>query len=154
MNKLFLAFLLSLTPVGELRAGLPVALLSGIPVWLAYFICVFANILVFPLLFIFLEFIHHRFMHYDHYRSAFDRYMERVRRKTHKKVEKYGYVGLFLLVAIPLPFTGAYTGTLAAWFFGMNKIKSFIAVALGVLTAGLIVLSIFFGGLGIFNGVF
>ena len=154
MNQFIIAFLLSMTPVGELRAGLPVALVSGIPAWLALLLCVVANILVFPLLFIFLEFIHNKFMHYNHYRSAFDRYMERIRRSTHKKIEKYGYVGLFLLVAIPLPFTGAYTGTVAAWFFGMDRFKSFIAVALGVLTAGLIVLSIYFGGVGIFNGIF
>lgn len=154
MNSIILTFLISLTPVGELRAGLPFALLSGLPVWFSYVLSVFANILIFPLVFFFLEFIHKKFMHQDHYRSAFDKYMERVRRKTHKKIEKYGYFGLFLLVAIPLPFTGAYTGTLAAWFFGMNKLKSFIAVSLGVATAGLIVLLIFFSGIKIFNGLF
>ena len=154
MNSLVISFFLSLTPVGELRAGLPFALVSGVPVWLAYFVCITANILVFPLLFFFLEFVHKRFLRHDHYRSAFDKYMESVRRRAHKKIERFGYVGLFLLVAVPLPFTGAYTGTLAAWFFGMDKLKSFIAVALGVMVAGLIVLSVYFGGLGLFNGLF
>lgn len=151
MNYLIFAFLISMTPIGELRAGLPFALFNGSPIWFAYLICVTANILIFPLLFIFLEFIHHKFMHYDHYRSAFDRFMEKVRKRAHKKVEKYGYLGLFLLVAIPLPFTGAYTGTIAAWFFGMDRLKSFIAVSLGVLTAGLIVLSLYFGSVSIFG---
>lgn len=150
MNPYIIAFLFSLTPVGELRAGLPYALLSGIPVWLAFLICIIANILIFPILMFFLEFIHHRFMHYNHYRSAFDKFMAKVRKRSHEKIEKYGYIGLFLLVAIPLPFTGAYTGTAAAWFFGMNKVKSFIAIFLGIVTAGLIVLSVSLGGLKLF----
>ncbi len=153
MNPYIFAFLISLTPIGELRAGLPFALFNEIPVWPAFFICVIANILIFPILMFFLKVIHHRFMHYDHYRSAFDKFMERTRKKAHKKIEKFGYVGLFLLVAIPLPFTGAYTGTVAAWFFGMNKWKSFLAVSLGVITAGLIVLSVVQGGINIFNGL-
>lgn len=152
MSDFFLAFLLSLTPVGELRAGLPFALYSGVPFWLAFFICILANILVFPLVFIFLEFVHKRFLHLKHYRCAFDIFMEKVRKRSHKKIEKYGYFGLFLLVAIPLPFTGAYTGTVAAWFFGMDRVKSFIAISLGVITAGIIVSIIYFSGVGFFNG--
>ena len=63
----------------------------------------------------------------------------RIRRKLHKKVEKYGYFGLTLFVAVPLPITGAWTGTLGAWFFGMDKLKSTLAILLGVLIAGIIV---------------
>ena len=153
MNNIILAFLFSMTPFGELRAGLPYAIFSGLSPSIALLVCVVANFLIVPILFFFLEFIHKKFLHYDHYRSAFDRFMERTRKKAHAKIEKYGYVGIFLLVAIPLPFTGAYTGTVAAWFFGMNKIKSFIAVSLGVFVAGLIVLSVVQGGIGIFNGL-
>ncbi len=55
------------------------------------------------------------------------------------KVDKYGYWGLALFVAIPLPITGAYTGTLGAWVLGMDPKKTFLAVALGALIAGIIV---------------
>jgi len=151
MNPIFLAVLLSLTPFGELRAGLPVAVVSGVPVWLALFVCVVANFLVVPVLFFFLEFVHHHFLHFDHYRSAFDRFMDKARKRSQNKIEKYGYFGLFLLVAVPLPFTGAYTGSLAAWFFGLDKLKSFIAIFLGILVAGLIVLSVSVGGVKFFS---
>ncbi len=151
MINIIIAFLLSMTPFGELRAGLPFAIIKGIDPATALLVCIVGNFLIVPILFFFLEFIHHRFMHYNHYRSAFDKFMERTRRKAQSKVEKYGYLGIFFLVAIPLPLTGAYTGTLAAWFFGMNKTKSLIAISLGIIVAGLIVLSISLGGLKIFT---
>lgn len=149
--RLLLAALLSMTPVGELRAGIPYALATGTPVWLALLICVAANVLVIPIVFFFLQFIHNKLLHTDHYRAAFDYFMERTRKRAHAKVEKYGYAGLFILTAIPLPFTGAYTASLAAWFFGMKKWKSFFAIGAGVLAAGLIMLSVSYGGLSLFG---
>lgn len=149
--SLFLAALLSMTPVGELRAGIPYAVATGSPFWLAFLVCAFANMLVIPIGFFFLELIHHRLLHTRHYRSAFDYFMERTRRNSERKVEKYGYAGLFLLTAIPLPFTGAYTATLAAWFFGMNKWKAFLSIAIGVVAAGLIMTSVSYGGFRLFG---
>jgi uncharacterized membrane protein len=58
-------------------------------------------------------------------------------------VEKYGYAGLALFVAIPLPITGAYTGTLGAWILGMNRRKTMLAVLGGVIIAGVIVATVF-----------
>jgi uncharacterized membrane protein len=55
-------------------------------------------------------------------------------------VDKYGFWGLFAFVAVPLPFTGAYTGTILAWLLGMHWKKAFPSVALGVLAAGGIIL--------------
>jgi len=149
--KLLIAALLSMTPVGELRAGIPYAIAAGAPVWLALFVCVLANIAIIPVVFFFLEIIHSKLLHTKHYRAAFDYFMERTRKRAHEKVEKYGYAGLFLLTAIPFPFTGAYTATLAAWFFGMKKWKSFFVISLGVFTAGLIMLSVSYGGLTLFG---
>ena len=54
-------------------------------------------------------------------------------------VERYGYLGIMLFVAIPLPITGAWTGTLGAWILGMDRRKSILAVAAGVVIAGVIV---------------
>jgi uncharacterized membrane protein len=72
----------------------------------------------------------------------FDRIVERSRRKVHAKVEKYGYAGLILFVAIPLPITGAYTGTLGAWILGMDRRKTVLAVFGGVIIAGIIVATV------------
>ena len=146
MNVLLATFLLSLVPVGELRIALPFALALGVNPFFAFLVSVLGNLVIIPLVYFFLEFVHHRFLHYDHYQNIFDRFMERTRKKVSPKIARWGYLGLALFVAVPLPVTGAYTGTLAAWFFGLDKYKSFLAISLGVLIAGLIIL---FAGLGI-----
>ena len=133
MNNILWVALLSMTPIGELRAGIPFALASGMNPWLAYFVCVVANSIVVPILFFFLEWVHNHFLHLPGYRTAFDKFMESTRKKTSKLINKYGVFGLTLFVAVPLPVTGAYTATLAAWFFGMNKLKTFISIFIGVL---------------------
>lgn len=137
---------MSVLPVAELRGGIPVALLLGIHPILAYTVCVLANLTVVPLVYIFLEKIHHHLMPISIYRDVFDRYVGKTRSRLHIKVEKWGYFGLTVFVAIPLPVTGAYTGTLGAWFLGMNKLKSFLAIALGVCIAGLIVTTVVLSG--------
>ena len=63
-------------------------------------------------------------------------------------VDKYGFWGLPLFVAVPLPLTGAYTGTILAWLLDMNWKKAFPAVSLGVLVAGIVVLLITLGVTG------
>jgi len=147
VNALLLAILLSMAPITELRAGIPVALAAGYNPWVAFTLCYLANIAVLPLIFVLLEFFHHRFMHHDGYRSRFDRYMERTRTKVHPYIVKYGMPGLAVFVAIPFPGTGAWTAMAAAWFLGMPKAKAFAAVSVGVFAAGLLILTVSFSGL-------
>ena len=70
----------------------------------------------------------------------FDRHPDNLRKRGEHKVEKYGFWGLFRFVALPLPITGAYTGTILAWLPGMDWKKAFPAVGLGVIMAGVVVL--------------
>jgi uncharacterized membrane protein len=109
------------------------------PVLEAYFIAVFFNALVAPLAFIFLETFHKLFYRWAFYASVFDRFVERSRHKVHAKVERYGYLGIMLFVAVPLPITGAWTGTLGAWILGLGRRKTMMVVAGGVLISGIIV---------------
>ncbi|RJQ21858.1 ligand-binding protein SH3 [Candidatus Woesearchaeota archaeon] len=146
MNGLVIAVLLSMAPLTELRAGIPVGIAAGYNPVLVFVLCYLANVAVLPVVFVFFEFIHRRFMHHDGYRSRFDRYMERTRRKVHPYVEKYGIPGFALFVALPLPGTGAWTGMAAAWFLGMSRPKAFAAVAVGVFAAGLLVMGVTLGG--------
>ena len=125
MHSLIWGIIWSLLPVSELRGGIPVALANGVNPFLAYFACVFANLLVVPIVFLFLNTAHIILMKINIYKSTFNNFLKNVHRKTHKKVEKYGFLGLTLFVMIPLPITGAYTGTIAAWLFGMKKTKAF-----------------------------
>jgi uncharacterized membrane protein len=151
MNPILKIIIFSLLPISELRGGIPMGLSSGLPLSVVFPVAVLSNILVFPIFYLFLTFIHDLLMKVSFYRRYFDFFLERTRRKVGPKVEKYGYLGLTLFVAIPLPVTGAYTGTLGAWFFKMKKRKSFLAVFLGVIIAGIIVSIVSVFGIHIFD---
>jgi uncharacterized membrane protein len=139
--------LLCLLPIAELRGGIPYAYFqSQIPIVPAYIMCVVTNAFVGPLVYFFLSTIHKLLIKWDAYKKFFERVVERTRGKIHKKVEKYGVLGITLFVAIPLPITGAYTGALGAWILGISKLKTFLAVTLGVIIAGIIVSLVVLGG--------
>jgi len=148
MNPLFLAILLSMSPISELRGGIPYALSQGFSVQNAFLVCVLANIVAAVLIMVFLTFLHSFFLRFLFYRKTFDYFIERARIKS-KKMEKdmgnWGYLALCIFVAIPLPMTGAWTGTLIAWLLGLDKIKSVSAIALGVVIAGVIVTLVYLG---------
>lgn len=131
----------SILPVFELRGGIPVAIASGASWFSAFFFCVGANILVIGPIFFFLDYIHEHLMKIRTYNRVFNLYLNRVRKKAEEKFAKYKweYFVLFLFVAIPMPGTGAYTGCLIAWFFELDRKKSYISIALGVITAGIVV---------------
>ena len=124
---------------------------NEIPFYIAWPVCVGLNALVAPLVYIFLATFHKLFYKWSFYKNLFDRIIENARNKLHDKVEKYGYLGVTLFVAIPLPITGAYTGTLGAWILGLEKRKIFLSVLIGVIISGTIVTSIVLFGHGAFS---
>jgi uncharacterized membrane protein len=147
MRDVLLVLLASASPISELRGGIPLGIALGIEPAATFFLSVATNILVFfPVRFILVAF----------YRKVltrlplFDRYLERVRSRGRLPVEKYGLLGLALFVAVPLPMTGAYTGTILSWLLDMDWKRSFLGVAIGVVIAGVIVLCV---TLGIVAGV-
>jgi uncharacterized membrane protein len=145
------AVLLSILPIAELRGSIPFSLANGMPVWAAFALCVAANMLVGPIAWLFLSTLHQLLSRWRPYARLFERLVERARRKVHAAVERYGYWGLVVFVAIPLPFTGAWTGTLGAWVLGMKVRRSLLAVALGVLIAGVVVTAVAFFGIKAFS---
>ncbi|MBT3571201.1 MAG: small multi-drug export protein [Flavobacteriales bacterium] len=152
MNSiLFYAILLSLFPIAELRGGIPYALANNINPFVAYFVCVGANILAFPIVFFFLEFLHPLFLKIDFYKNLFDKFVIKTREKLNDKIKKYGFWGLMIFVMIPLPVTGAYTGSFAAWLFNIPKKKAFLSVVLGVVISGIIVTTIMLTGIEAFQ---
>ncbi len=139
MEEILKAIGISLLPIGELRAGIPFALVKGINPLVAYLVCCGANIMVYPLTFIFLSTFHKGLIKWSLYESVFSFFEKRVQKKLEGPIQKYGFWALMIFVMIPLPVTGAYSGTLAAWAFKIPKAKGFLAVSLGVLIAGVIV---------------
>lgn len=138
-TTLLLTALLALAPISELRGAIPFAVLRGISLPVAVLISIGFNALVPLVVFVFLSTLHKFLYRWNLYRGFFDRFVEKTRMKVHPKVEKYGYLGLLLFVAIPLPVTGAWTGTLGAWILGMQKRKAVPAIIAGVCIAGIIV---------------
>jgi len=141
-EKIAQVLLTTVLPISELRGGIPLGISFGLDPLFTYFITVIANILIFFPIFFILRLFYDKLL----YRiPLFDKYLNLVRKRGEPVVEKYGFLGLALFVAIPLPITGAYTGTILAWLIGMDWRKAFPAVALGVVIAGGIVLLITLG---------
>lgn len=138
---------LTFLPISELRGGIPYALANEMNIFLAYGLAVLVNSLIAPILFIFFNTFHKLLYKLNFYKIFFDAVVRRSRQKVHKQVEKYGYWGLALFVAVPLPITGAYTGTIGAWILGMDFKKSFLAITAGVCISGLVVSIIFYFGI-------
>ena len=120
---------LTWVPWIELRAAIPLAVQQGEQVYLP--LILLANLAIFWPGSLFLDVVYHRIPE----GSWLHRKLEGIRVKAHPLVEKYGIFGLAVFVAIPLPGTGAYSGTAAAWLLGMDRKKAFLGVSLGVCVA-------------------
>jgi uncharacterized membrane protein len=131
--------LLSAAPVAELRGGLPYALARGATPATAFAAAVAANLAIVPLLLLLLSRIERLLRRWAWSRTVLERVLSRTRRKS-RLVERFGAVGLVLLVAIPLPGTGAWTGCFVALVLGVPFRRSLPLIGLGVLIAGVLVL--------------
>ena len=147
----FITAFLSFLPISELRGAIPFAIANGIPWYAAYPMAAFLNALVAPACWIFLSTLHKLFLKMSWYVNFFERFVERARRKLHNKVERWGWLGIAVFVAIPLPITGAWTGTLGAWVLGLSRRRTMIAVILGVTIAGAVVTSVVMLGIQALN---
>jgi len=133
---------ITLAPITELRGGIPVGISLGLDPLFTFFMAIVANALLFFPIFFVLRLFYDKFLSRI---QIFNRYLDSVRRRGKPKVDKYGFLGLVLLVGIPLPVTGVYTATILSWLLGMDWRKAFPAIALGVVMAGVIVLLITLG---------
>ena len=146
MTYIITAFL-TLLPISELRGAIPYAIANGLSPVFTWFYCVIVNATVGPLVYIFLSTVHKILIRFTWYKNLFERFVEKTRHKVEKKVKKYGYLGITLFVAIPLPITGAYTGTLGSWILGLERKKTFLSVLIGVMISGTIVMTITYFGI-------
>ena len=153
-NTLIESFLFSILPISELRGGIPYAIFNDIHPLTAYIVCVVANILVFPIVYFFLEVIHPIFLKISFYKNLFDKIVIRTRKKLGLKIKKYGFWAIMIFVMIPLPVTGVYTGTLASWLFDIPKKRSFLSIVLGVIISGLIMTGISLFGSEVIKDLF
>ena len=146
-----ITFLISMIPLVELRGAVPYAISSGIPLWQALLIGVIGNMLPVPIIFFFARHILEWGKEKPVIGNFFTWCLNKGHRGGQKLEEAAGNKGIFwallLFVGIPLPGTGAWTGTLAASILDWDFKRSVLAVMLGVILAGLIMgtLSLLFG---------
>jgi uncharacterized membrane protein len=131
-QDILFTFLISFSPFGEARAGIPYGELVGLPILWVFFIGLTANLLVFPVFYKVIELANKHLWKNPLYKRTAIYLSSRARTKTKTIIKKYGVWGLMVFVMIPLPVTGAYIGTIAAYIFGISYKKSLIAISSGI----------------------
>lgn len=138
LPKEWIILIVSALPVTELRLAIPLGLSFGMPWEKVFMLSVIGNIIpVAPILF-FLSPVSQRLRRFKVWARFFDWLFERTREKA-KTIQKYEALGLALFIAIPLPVTGAWTGSIAASLFKIRFRYAFIAAIAGIICAGIIV---------------
>lgn len=145
----------SALPVIELRGGIPMGAALGLPWWQSYIFAVIGNMLPVPMILLFVRsFI--GWMNNSRFRfcNKIAGSLERKAEKNRPRIERYAFWGITLFVAIPLPMTGAWTGTLVCAMIREKFWKAMLAAFVGVLIAGAIMTIVSYGGVALFKGIF
>ena len=145
-------FFCSMIPIIELRGAVPMGWAMGLEWWQTYIISVLGNMVPVPFILLFIRAI----LAWMERIPCFEKMVRWLRAKAEKgrgKVEKYAVIGLAVFVAIPLPGTGAWTGSLVAALMGMRFPKAVISAVVGVLAAGVIMSLLSYGVVAAFGAV-
>lgn len=157
LKHYIMIFFVSMVPIVELRGAIPISQGFGLPLLQSYIICVIGNMFPVPVIFFFARKVLIWGKDKKFIGGFFTWCLDKGERGGEKLKEKAGkglYVALLLFVGIPLPGTGAWTGTLAASFLDMDFKKSVIACMGGVLLAGVIMGVGSVAGVSFFNALF
>ena len=147
ISKEVIIFIISLMPILELRGGLLAASLLDVEFVKAASICVIGNVLPIPFVLLFLKYVLTLFEKWNVTKKIVS-WLEKKVEEKREQIDKYGYLGLIIFVGIPLPGTGAWTGSLLAVMLGMNRKKSFVCILIGVALAAVIMSILSYGILG------
>ena len=141
----------SMIPIIELRGAIPMGAIFGMPWWQSYVLSVVGNMLPVPIILLFvktvLDFMLRCRVKFFNKVAA---YVYGKAEKNRAKIEKYSFWGVAIFVGIPLPMTGAWTGSLVAAFINMKFWRAFFSALIGVLAAGVIMTLVSYGFVAIF----
>jgi len=152
-GEFVLTMLVSMIPIIELRGGIPFGVAVGLPYPAAFAAAVLGNILPAPFIVVYIRRI---FQWMRRRLPKLNSMVDKLEKKAHlkgEKVSRYKYLGLTLFVGIPLPGTGAWTGSMAAAFLDMPLRKALPSIILGVLLAGCIMTALTSVGVNVFSTV-
>ncbi len=157
MVKYLIVFLISMVPIVELRGALPIGIGMGLNPIACYIICIIGNMLPVPIIFFFAR----KILIWGKDKKYIGKFFtfcyekgEKGGQKLRGKADRGIYIALLLFVGIPLPGTGAWTGTLAASFLDLDFKKSVLACMGGVLLAGIIMALASMGIFGVAGQIF
>ena len=145
IGKILMTLVISMVPVIELRGAIPIAIANGLNFPTALLVSFIGNLIPVPFIIIFIKKIFAWMRKLSPKLNTLVKKLEERAEKKSDVVQKYAFWGLFILVAIPLPGTGAWTGALVAAMLNMRMKAAFPAIALGVAGAGAIVTFITYG---------
>ncbi|MGI6107508.1 MAG: COG2426 family protein [Lachnospiraceae bacterium] len=157
MKNYLLIFLVSMVPLVELRGAIPISQGMGLPLIPSYIVCIIGNMVPVPIIYLFAR----KVLEWGSDKKVIGKFFtwclqkgEKGGQKLQEKAGRGLFVALMLFVAIPLPGTGAWTGTLAASILDMDFKSSVLAVMLGVLIAGVIMMLVSVGAFGAIRAAF
>ena len=139
MNKTLITFLISMVPVVELRGAIPYGFANGVNPVLCFILSVIGNLLPVPFVILFIRKIFEWAKRKDNFLKKPVLWLEAKAERKKGNVLKYEFWGLMVLVAIPLPGTGAWTGALVAAMLDMQLKRALPSIVLGVIAAGIVV---------------
>ncbi len=139
IGKIISTFFISMVPIIELRGAIPFGTAHGLEVWVSAAISILGNMIPVPFIILFIRQIFDLMRKVSPRLDRLVRHFEKKADKHAETVNRYKFWGLFLLVAIPLPGTGAWTGALVAAMLEMRLKSAIPAIFMGVVAAGLIV---------------
>ena len=154
MNYLY-TFLISLTPVLELRASIPLGYLTfDLSIWAATLISILGGITASAITLFLLPPVVQFFLNFTIFKPIINWVLNKTRTKHSKKFGALGKVFLVTLVALPLPGSGAYTGSLVAYLFGVPFKTALRLISIGIVISGVLVALITLSGESLWNLVF
>lgn len=151
MRVFFSTILMAMVPVIELRGAIPFGVAAGISVKQALICAIIGNLIPIPFILLFLRRV---FIWMRKISPGFENLVEKLELRAKRKkgiVDKYEIIGLIILVAIPLPGTGAWTGALVATVLDIRMRRALPAITIGVIIAGIVVSVVTYGGFAVFG---
>lgn len=144
LHAVLWTFFVSMVPVVELRGAIPIGVANGLPPLAAMVIAICGNLVPVPFIILFIRRIFGWMRTWKVFRPLVEKLEARAEQKK-ETVLKYAWIGLCILVAVPLPGTGAWTGALVAALMDLRLKNSLPAITLGVIIAGIIVTLVSYG---------
>lgn len=142
----FWIFFTSMIPWWEGRYSIVLAMINfGWEWWQALPLVLIGNFLPIPFILLLFKYVEKWLRNFKYPSKLMDWLFSKTRKRANAKIQRYEYFGLLLFIAVPLPFTGAWTGALVAYLFNLNFSKSLLTIFLGILIAVFIMIALTFG---------